>query len=37
MKAPDQIPVSAYRRITKRGAIERVREHVRPVRPYQRR
>jgi hypothetical protein len=37
MKTPDHILVTAYRRVTKRRAIERVREHVRKVRPHQRR
>jgi hypothetical protein len=37
MKQPDQIPVNAYRRITKAGAIQRVRPYVRKVAPYQRR
>jgi hypothetical protein len=27
-------PVNAYRRITKRGAIERVRTHYRKVQPH---
>jgi hypothetical protein len=37
MKQPNQIPVDAYRRITKAGAIQKVREHYRKVVPYQRR
>jgi len=37
MKPPSQIPVNAYRRITKAGAIQRVREHIRKVAPHQRR
>lgn len=32
-----QFPVNAYRRITKRGAIQRVRDHYRKVSPHQRR
>lgn len=31
------VPVNAYRRITKRGAIQRVRDHYRHVIPHQRR
>ena len=37
MKQPNQIPVTAYRRITKAGAIQLVREHYRKVTPHQRR
>ena len=35
--AMKQVPVTAYRRITKRGQIQRVRDHYRPVAPHQRR
>lgn len=35
--AKREVPVSAYRRITKRGAIQRVRDHYRHVIPHQRR
>lgn len=35
--ATKRVPVTAYRRITKRGAIQRVRDHYRVVVPYQRR
>lgn len=34
---PTNIPVVAYRRITKRGAVQRVRKHCRNVRPHTRR
>ena len=37
MKQPDQIPVSAYRRITKARSIQRVRQHVRKITPHTRR
>jgi hypothetical protein len=37
MKSPIQISVSAYRRITKRGAIQAVRKHCRKVVPHTRR
>ncbi len=32
-----RVPVDAYRRITKRGQIQRVRDHYRKVSPHQRR